>query len=812
VTRTRTREPRIAIGRAHGWGRLAALLAAVLLAGLTVGTAAAASETLVPACDGVNIRTAASTTAPIKVRLSLASTVTVSGTVAGSAWSTSCPAWKSGSTWYTVTHVNGTPVGTLYGVAVVYAASGVLAVAAASTPDPGPATPPAEPTAAPASTTATAPPAAGSQTLVPGCDGVNIRASASTGAPIKARLGVATLVTVSGTVSGSAWGTSCPSWKSGSSWYAVTHVNGTPVATLFGATVLYAATGVLKAPAAAGAAPAPAATPAPSTASPATPAPTEPPVGPAPVSPAPTPSSGPATTVLAPACDGVNLRTSTSTSAAIKVRLGAGSSVTVDGTVGGSSWRVTCPTSKSGSAWYRVTHVNGVAVASRYGIAALYAATGVLASAAPVTPVTPVAPPAPVTPGSSAGPAASPPPGSSGLTALGASVTLYGRGNGHGVGLSQYGARGRALAGQTAAQILAAYYAGTTIGSIAVDARIRVLLLDNFAPSATKPLTIYGRGGPWTVTGVAGELPADARLRLFPSSAGVPSGRLLVESKEGLVLFDGPAVPDLRVAGTTPATTIQLFSKPTAYDLFRGTLRVLRSGATVDVINELPLEAYLRGVVPAEMPSTWPLEARIAQTIAARSYAAYGLHPATGTFDAYDDTRSQVYGGVRREQAAADSVIAATAGQVLRRGSAIVNALFHSTAGGATESNENAFVSSTGAKLASPVAYLRGAPDRDPAGIAFDASAPYATWQSKVYPISALSGIFAKDPRTAVGTLSALDLRRRGVSGRLISVTLVGSGGTKTVSGAVFVAVFNAGKPAADAALRSTLLDVVPIP
>jgi SpoIID/LytB domain protein len=496
--------------------------------------------------------------------------------------------------------------------------------------------------------------------------------------------------------------------------------------------------------------------------------------------------------------------------------------VTVDGTVAGSSWRATCPTAKSGSAWYRVTHVNGVPVASRYGIAALYAATGVLAPA--VTPVTPAAPAAPVTPASSAAPAvpavpavpaapaAPAAPGSSGLTALGASVTIFGRGNGHGVGLSQYGARGRALAGQTAAQILAGYYAGTTIGSIGIDARIRVLLLDNFAPSATKPLTIYGRGGPWTITGVAGELPADARLRLFPPSAGMASWRLLIESREGRVLFDGPAAPDARVTGTTPATTIQLFSKPTAFDLFRGTLRVLRSGATVDVIDELPLEAYLRGVVPAEMPSTWPLEARIAQTIAARSYAAYGLHPGTGTFDVYDDTRSQVYGGVRREHAAATSVIAATAGQVLRSGDRIVNALFHATAGGATENNESAFVSATGAKLASPVAYLRGAPDRDPAGVPYDAGAPYATWRSKAYTVEALSGILARDPRTAVGTLSALDLRRRGVSGRLISVTLVGSTGTKTVSGAVFVAVFNAGKPAADPVLRSTLLDVAPIP
>jgi SpoIID/LytB domain protein len=705
VTKTRTRGPRIAIGRAHGWGRLAALLAAVLLAGLTVGTAAAASETLVPACDGVNVRAAASTSAAIKVRLGLASTVTVSGTVAGSSWGTSCPAWTSGSTWYAVTHVNGEPVDSAYGVAVLYAATGVLKAPSATAPaTPVPAATP-DPSALPPTTPA-------------------------------------------------------PTEPSG--------VTPTPPASV-----------------------------APITA----PAPTVPPTpDPSPASAAP-PVAG---NVLAPACDGVNLRTSTSTSATIKARLGTTSSVTVDGTVRGSAWRATCPTSKSGSAWYRVTHVNGASVASLYGVTALYAAGGVLAP--------PAVPVAPVNPVTSAAPAAPAAPGSAGLTALGASVTLYGRGNGHGVGLSQYGARGRALAGQTAAQILAGYYTGTTIGSISADARIRVLLLDNFAPSATKPLTIYGRGGPWTVAGVAGELPADARLRLFPPSAGMASWRLLIESKEGRVLFDGPAAADVRVAGTTPTTTIQLFSKPTAYDLFRGTLRVLRSGATVDVINELAVEAYLRGVVPAEMPSTWPLEARIAQTIAARSYAAYGLHPATGTFDAYDDTRSQVYGGVRREQAAADSVVAVTADQILRSGARIVNALFHSTAGGATESNENAFVSVTGAKLASPVAYLRGAPDRDPAGVPYDAGAPYATWQSKTYTVEALSGIFAKDPRTAVGTLSALDLGRRGVSGRLVSVTLVGTAGRKTVSGAVFVAVFNAGKPDADTSLRSTLLDVAPIP
>jgi len=92
--------------------------------------------------------------------------------------------------------------------------------------------------------------------------------------------------------------------------------------------------------------------------------------------------------------------------------------------------------------------------------------------------------------------------------------------------------------------------------------------------------------------------------------------------------------------------------------------------------SRLIVEDYLRGVVPAEMPTSWPLEARRAQAIAARSYAAYRLRPGVSTFDVYDDTRSQVYQGARRESAASDAAVTATAAQVLRSGSAIANALF----------------------------------------------------------------------------------------------------------------------------------------
>ncbi len=175
-------------------------------------------------------------------------------------------------------------------------------------------------------------------------------------------------------------------------------------------------------------------------------------------------------------------------------------------------------------------------------------------------------------------------------------------------------------------------------------------------------------------------------------------------------------------------------------------------------------------------------------------------------------TRPPVSRGGRAETGPSDAVVASTALQVLRSGSAIANALFHSTAGGATENNENVFVSPTGARVAGPVSYLRGSSDRNAAGVSYDAAAPYATWHTASYSRAALSAIFGADPRTNVGSLTALDLHERGVSGRLISVTLVGSLGSKTVSGDVFVNAFNGGRQPADPMMLSSLVDVAPIP
>jgi stage II sporulation protein D len=226
------------------------------------------------------------------------------------------------------------------------------------------------------------------------------------------------------------------------------------------------------------------------------------------------------------------------------------------------------------------------------------------------------------------------------------------------------------------------------------------------------------------------------------------------------------------------------------------------------------MESYLKGVVPAEISASWPTESIRAQTIAARSYAEYRLHPTTGSFDVYNDTRSQVYLGYLAEKSATSAAVTATGGKVLRTSSgAKVTALFHSAGGGATENNDNVFVSSTGAKIAGVYSYLRGSMDRRADGTAYDDTSPYTTWKTKTYTLAQIQAWFAADSRSNVGTLVALDLRDRGVSGRLISVTLIGANGTtKKVSGDVFRSIFNANRPSGDAMMRSTLFDLVPVP
>src|SRR3954471_5209704 len=128
-------------------------------------------------------------------------------------------------------------------------------------------------------------------------------------------------------------------------------------------------------------------------------------------------------------------------------------------------------------------------------------------------------------------PGPSPIIGRRGPTPVSGSITFYGRGFGHGVGMSQYGARGRAMAGQLAPAILTHYYPNTTLGQHDPTALARVLVLSGYAASGVKPLTITGIGGDWKIDGVAATFPKSARLTLAPTAAGATTWTLTVTSK-----------------------------------------------------------------------------------------------------------------------------------------------------------------------------------------------------------------------------------------------------------------------------------------
>ncbi|MCW2524325.1 MAG: hypothetical protein JWO63_2660, partial [Frankiales bacterium] len=267
------------------------------------------------------------------------------------------------------------------------------------------------------------------------------------------------------------------------------------------------------------------------------------------------------------------------------------------------------------------------------------------------------------------------------LTASG-SWTVDARGNGHGHGLSQYGARGAAIAGLSAAQIISFYYPGTALVA-ARPTTIRVLISDvpTYATVAasTVGLAVTGRGALPTA-GVS-------RYRLVPAGAGFN----LQKQVRGVwsVVGTEPAQTDF----SSTAGVVRSFHADGSYTDYRGTVGAVRSGAGSLTINRLSLEYYVRGVVPREMSSSWQPAAVQAQAIAARSYARYAVeHNAADPYDICASSSCQVYGGLATytsanvfsygEEAASNAATSATQNDVATYQGRTIFAQFSASNGG----------------------------------------------------------------------------------------------------------------------------------
>jgi stage II sporulation protein D len=331
-------------------------------------------------------------------------------------------------------------------------------------------------------------------------------------------------------------------------------------------------------------------------------------------------------------------------------------------------------------------------------------------------------------------------------------LVISGGGDGHGVGMSQYGAYGYALHGASYQFILAHYYQGTALGTTNPNRIVRVLL-------ATDRASFSGA----TAAGATALDPAATY-----SVMALPGGALQIVTASNMPV--GPALPaPVTVTGPAP---LRVPGRGT----YRGWLQFRPFGRSgVETVNAVGLDDYVRGVVAEEMPAGWATQALEAQAVAARTYAITTSVGATG-YDVYDDTRSQMYGGVAAETPATDAAVAATTGQVVTYGGQPAVTYFFASSGGFTESVQNAWQGS------SPEPWLRAVPDPyDSAG-----SDPYHHW-TVAMTISAAAG---KLGSLVKGRLLGITVTRRDPAQRILTATVVGTRGHTNVSGATLAGVF----------------------
>jgi SpoIID/LytB domain protein len=336
-----------------------------------------------------------------------------------------------------------------------------------------------------------------------------------------------------------------------------------------------------------------------------------------------------------------------------------------------------------------------------------------------------------------------------------ATITLPGHGFGHGHGLSQYGAQGAARQGLGYRRIVKFYYPGTRWGRAAGKVRVLIgadtsadVVVDD-RPGLT--LRSLGSGKRWRLTQRNAEL-----WRIEPTSRGRSAVSYKTRRWHEWRVVAGDAEFS---AGGKPIT----LRTPAGAVAYRGVLRSASPAGTTtrDTVNVLPLDSYLQGVVPQEVPASWHRHAVRAQAVAARTYAAYErAHPLARHYQICDTAHCQVYGGRSAEHPAANDAVRSTAHQILTRGGDPVFSQFSASSGGWTS--------------AGGFSYLPA--ERDP----YDAWSgnPYHSWRAT------LDDRAIERAWPALGNLTRIRVDRRDGhghwGGRVERLTLIGNAGGRT--------------------------------
>jgi SpoIID/LytB domain protein len=374
------------------------------------------------------------------------------------------------------------------------------------------------------------------------------------------------------------------------------------------------------------------------------------------------------------------------------------------------------------------------------------------------------------------------------------SFQFKGGGFGHGIGLSQYGAYGAAQAGKTAEAIISFYYGGASASVISMPTNLRVGLVQK---SSTVTLSAKAAPGSKNSTlNVTGRSRTGAMMSATINRGTTYTARALsggVAIYKGSTKVFGPTAPKSAVIvnyqiGVAGASLLTL---PQAGATLRWGYLEIGTAATdtthLRAVATMSFQNYLRGL--GEVPSSWPTEALRSQAIAARSYALAkvqasgqyrGRASSTGCSCAvYSDTRDQNFVGFSKESGTVNArwvgAVTSTTNEVVTYNTKVIMAFYSASTGGYTASN----------------------------AIWGGSALPY--YPSRVDPYDAAGGrnpnhnwtvtrtaaqVTSKLAKYGLGTVTGLKVTSKDSSGRVKSVQVTGTKGTKTISGDAFRLAF----------------------
>ncbi|HTR21051.1 MAG TPA: SpoIID/LytB domain-containing protein [Gemmatimonadales bacterium] len=293
-----------------------------------------------------------------------------------------------------------------------------------------------------------------------------------------------------------------------------------------------------------------------------------------------------------------------------------------------------------------------------------------------------------------------------------------------------------------------------------------------------------------------GAIPAGVTWSLIPDSGG------------GLVLVKPGGSRTERHLGLSAVNVTEGRFAMVNGRRYRGRLNVYRTTAGLTVMNRVPLEGYVAGVLGQEMGPRRDDErqALLAQTIVSRTFAVRnrGRWESEG-FDAWADTRDQVYPGVAGESPQAWEAVRATAGQVIEYHGAVIDAYFHSTCGGKTAAPEEAF------RTVARPSYLKPVSDASGGGHSYCDISPRWQWREE-WDGQTLRTILTRTlaqvmtvPGDGLPPITGVEVAHTTESGRVDELRIVFSHGDVRVGAADVRSVL---RPQPDRLLQSTVFSV----